>query len=360
MRLYPLEQIESGQILGRSIFGDNGGMLLAAGVELTPSLIDKLSDNNIFYIYIEDEESKGIEPKPLVEDRVMVRTVKSIKDVMETSLYENRAKGRSGVVPLKMYRKVMDTIQDLLKELESHDDILYTVSELMGTDMYTYKHCVNVTVLSILTAQTLGYNHEQVRNVAMGALLHDIGKIEVDTELLNKHGTLEHDEMLELMKHSAIGYEIIKDDPVISSYTKQIVRLHHEKLDGSGYPLGISGDEIPDFVQIVTIADMFDAMTSDRAYRLRMPVYSAIEMLMVEAVTRVRPDILQHFIQNICIYPPGTTVRLTDGREGIIVDYRKKTPDRPIIRIIKDPQRSDFYEIDLIRELTIFIDGVVD
>lgn len=360
MRLYSLEQIKPGQMLGRSIYGDNGNMLLAAGIELTGSLIEKLMGCNIYYVYIEDEASKGIEPKPLIEDRVMLKTVKSIKNVMETSLYENRAKGRSGVVPLKMYRKVMDIVSDLMKELESHNDLLYTVSELMGTDMYTYKHCVNVAVLSILTAQTMGYNQEQVRAIAMGALLHDIGKIAIPTELLNKQGRLSKDEQITLMSHSALGYEQVRHDPVVTSYTKQIIRLHHEKLDGSGYPLGLRSEDIPGFVQIVTIADMFDAMTSDRSYRLRMPVYKAIEELMAEAVMRIKPEILTHFIENICIYPPGTPVRLTDHREGIVVDYRKKMPSRPIIRIVKDLERASVYEIDLMRELTVFIDGVVE
>lgn len=360
MRLCPLDKVEIGQKLGRSIYGDSGNMLLGVGMNLTKSLIEKLKENLIYYVYIDDELSKGIEAKPMIEDRILIKTVKSIQEVMETSLYENQAKGRSGVVPLKMYRKIMDTVQDLIHEIESNGDLLYTVSELMGTDMYTYRHCVNVTVLSILTAQTSGYTHEQVRNIAMGALLHDIGKIETPTELLNKNGDLNQEEMVEVMQHSANGYEVVRNDPVISSYAKQIIRLHHEKLDGSGYPLGLVGDEIPDFVQIVTIADMFDAMTSDRSYRMRMPVYKTLEVLMGEAVFRIRPKILSHFIENICIYPPGTSVKLTDGREGIVVDYRKKSPDRPIIRIIKDEKRDDIYEIDLLRELTLFINGIVE
>lgn len=360
MRLYALDKVESGQKLGRSIYGDSGSLLLGAGITLTDTLIGKLKDNLIYYVYIDDEMSKGIEIKPLIEDLTMIKTVKSIKEVMETSLYENKAKGRSGVVPIKMYRKIMDTIQDLIKELESNEDLLYTVSELMGTDMYTYKHCVNVAVLSILTAKTYGYTEEQVRNIAMGALLHDIGKIEISTELLNKNGDLDEVEMIEVMKHSSYGYEVVKNDSVISSYAKQIVKFHHEKLDGSGYPEGLKGDEIPDYVQIVTISDMFDAMTSDRSYRTRMPVYKTLEILMGEAVFRIRPKILSHFIQNICIYPPGTAVFLTDGREGIVVDYRKKSPDRPIIRILKDVKRKEIYEIDLLHELTVFIDGVVE
>jgi len=137
MRLYPLDQIKAGQLLGKSIYADSGNLLLGAGVEITLSLQEKLEENNIHYVYIDDEESKGIEPTPIIEERVMIKTVKSIKDVMETSLYENRAKGRSGVVPLKMYHKIMDIVQDLLEALRSNNDLLYVVTELMGTDMYT-------------------------------------------------------------------------------------------------------------------------------------------------------------------------------------------------------------------------------
>ena len=186
------------------------------------------------------------------------------------------------------------------------------------------------------------------------------GKAQIDNDLINKQEKLSNAEWDELKNHSLYGYNMIKDDCLLSAHAKAIIKLHHEKLDGSGYPSGFDQNSIPEFVRVITICDMFDAMTTDRAYRKRMPIYKALELLMADAVYKIDRDIYLKFIQNICIYPLGTGVKLSDGRVGIVKYYRNEVPDRPIIRIANREIDDDFEEVDLLKSLSLFIEETLD
>ncbi len=358
MRLVGVETLKIGDRLGKSVFAESGRLLLAKNVKLSLQLIKKLKKHNLHYIYIEDALSVGIESREMIDTEVMLKSVNTVKNTMESLVKPAKKGAKQGVIPMASYEAVQSVVKSLIQSIEEHEDLLYTVTELMGTDMYTYKHSVNVAVLSILTARAMNYEPQVVEKIGMGALLHDIGKIQVNNELINKSTALEPDEFQEIKRHSAYGYEMIREDVILSSYTKQIIRLHHEKLDGSGYPLGNTEESIPEYVRIVTICDMFDAMTTDRAYRQRMPIYKALEILMTEGVSKIDASIYARFIENICIYPPGTGVRLSDGREGLVIDYRSLYPSRPRVRVIKNGVIDG--EVDLMETLTLFVDEVIE
>ena len=158
---------------------------------------------------------------------------------------------------------------------------------------------------------------------------------------------------------SLVEYDLVKDDLTLSGITKQIIYGHHERLDGTGYPRGLQDNNISVYTRIVTICDMFDAMTSDRAYQKKMPVYKALDVMMAEAILRIDPELLKILIDNVTIYKPGETVIMEDGRKGIIVDVRKGYATRPIVRIIEDQLGQDPYEIDLKYDLSVFIKETV-
>jgi len=358
MRLVQVDALEPGLRMGRSIYSDTGSLLLGKGVVLSNRMINKLVDNSIFYVYIDDEISEGVEPISVIDDGTMMKSINSVKKLMDELMTAENPHGVSKMIPLNTYKSVQDVIQEIMKSLENNEDVLYTVTELMGTDMYTYKHSVNVTILTIMTCKAMGYDYEMIKHIAMGALLHDIGKVKVKSDLINKKGALNVLELKEIMNHSSYGYDMIKDDRVLSPYTKLIVHQHHEKLDGSGYPNNLSKEDIPEYVRVVTICDMFDAMTSDRAYRARMPIYKAMEELMVQAVYKLDARVYQKFIQQICIYPVGTEVELSDGRMAIVVEYRNHAPSRPLIRVYDETAEKNYVEVDLLSERTVFIDNV--
>lgn len=361
MRLVDVEALKVGDQIGRSIYGDYGNLLLGKGVVLSERLMDKLHKHHIYYVYINDDLSEGIDPQGTICEDTMIRSVKTVRKIMEKMLDNKNKVSARGIIPLDEYIAVENIIKAIMEDINDNPDSLYMITGLIGTDMYTYQHSVNVAILTILTLKNMGYKEAVIKKIALGALLHDIGKAKIDTELINKSEKLTDDEFTEMKEHSNYGYDMIREDCVLSSYAKTIIKLHHEKLDGSGYPSGLKGNDIPEFVRLITICDMYDAMTTDRAYRRRMPIYEAIEILMGESIYRIDPLVLKTFIKNICIYPPGSGVKLLDGRIGIVKEYHAEFPDRPLLRIIGVDESSrfsknDMYELDLLKELTVFID----
>lgn len=360
MRLASVSDKLINSVLAKQVFNEKGRLLLGKNIKLTQSLIDKLLDNEVYTVYIDDDLSQGIEVNGLIDDVTMITNVNKVKGIMNRVMRQ-QGQGISQMIHEEDVDIVGDIIKDLIEHLENCEDTLYTVVDLMGADMYTYKHSINVAVLSILTCRSLGYEYAVTKHIAMGALLHDIGKSMVKDNLIQKKERLNDDEMKEIYNHVSYGYEMIKDVLSLSGYTKQIVRLHHEKRDGSGYPMGLKEVEIPDFVRIVTICDMFDAMTNTRVYRKAMPVYKAIEILMADSVYKLDPVILSMFLKNICVYPPGTGVMLSDGRRALVTEYNQYNPTRPKIRVFEDAGgQFKIGHIDLEQLRTLFVEETID
>jgi putative nucleotidyltransferase with HDIG domain len=305
---------------------------------------------------------EDITPTGLIDDEKMKASVKVVKHVFEDVLQNERMGVKAGITENDV-ALVKNIVEEILQELENVEDILYTVVDLIGTDAYTYKHSVNVTVLSIITAKALGYSRDDIKNIALGALLHDIGKVRVESELILKPGKLTFEERKRVEKHPEYGHELLESIEGLPFTTKQIILLHHEKLDGSGYPLGLRGIEIPEYVRIVTVCDMYDAMTTDRVYRSKMPIYRALDILMAEAIYRIDPNIYSLLLNNIAVYPIGTGIILSDGRIGVVKEYRHKNPARPIVRVLNNTAKRGnikLVDIDLESSQVLFIEDVWD
>lgn len=351
-----------GNIIAEPVFSDLGHLLLKNGVVINDNVLEKLRMHEIDYIYIIDALTEGVEPRGIIEDEKMQKSIKIVQYVFDDVLVHERM-GVSASVTQEHVLMVKRVINGLMNTLKKSEHILYSVVDLIDTDVYTYKHSVNVTVLSIITAKALGYKEKDISNIALGALLHDIGKIKVPTHLILKPSKLTFQERKEIEKHSEFGYELLEAIEGLPFSTKQIIRFHHEKLDGSGYPMGLQGIEIPEYVRIVTICDMFDAMTSDRVYRSKMPIYRALDILLAESESKLDSKIYQMLIQNIAIYPVGTGVVLSDGRLGIVTGYKRKKPERPRVRVLSQNPGSKVVaieEINLEDNQVLFIEETWD
>lgn len=357
MRIIKVSERAIGEVLGKSIYSSSCKLLLSKSTVLKENHIKSLNKNNINYIYIDDDMSYDIELETYVDEALVMEAVSSLKEIFNDTGFINGHKSASSMIPLDDYNNVEKIVQSMVREVYSSPKMLYNMIELMGTDMYTYTHSVNVAVLSILTAKSLGLDKKTVEKIGIGALLHDIGKSRIDNELINKPGKYSTDEYETMKLHSKHGYDMVKSDTVISPITKQIIYFHHERLDGSGYPEGLQGNQIPVYVRLVTVCDMFDAMISDRSYRTKMSVYEALEVLNAESVYNIDPSVLSSFIENIAVYTVGSSVKLTDGRVGIIVKNNKAYPTRPVVRIVDLETKKPIEEIDLMKNLTSFIDG---
>lgn len=344
------------------IFSEQGNLLLKEGVLIDKNVLFKLEMHDIEFISVLDELIDDIKPVSIIDETKYEKAVSDIKSVFET-LMEQEHIGIKDSIPPEHLELVKKIINELMIALENAEDILYAINDLLHTDEYTYIHSVHVTILSIITSKALNYEYDDIKHIALGALLHDIGKVRVDVNLILSPGKLNKQERKNVERHSQLGYELLEELDDLSFTTKQIIRLHHEKIDGSGYPLGLKGIEIPEYVRIVTVCDMYDAMTTDRVYRKKMPAYKALDILMAEAIYKIDAKIYSVLMKNIAIYPIGAGVILSDGSIGMVTGYRNVNPVRPKVRILKSKIGSKHLvldEINLEENQILFIEDVWD
>jgi HD-GYP domain-containing protein (c-di-GMP phosphodiesterase class II) len=225
-------------------------------------------------------------------------------------------------------------------------------------DDYTFAHSVNVCVLSIISGIGLGYSISRLKELGVGAILHDIGKLKVPQELLKKPSQLTVEEFEEIKKHTIYGYEILKNNKKVSMVSAFIAFGHHERYDGSGYPLQLKGESIHHCARIVAVADVYDALTSDRVYRKKIKPHEAIEYILSLSAHHFDEEIVQSFIRFVAIYPVGTGVILNTKERGVVISENKDMPTKPVIRVVyseKGKKVSKYYEIDLSSSKNVFI-----
>ncbi len=353
MRLKSIDRLHVGDQLAKPVYDEKCQLLLAKDAVLTDQYIKRLRHANIQCIYVEDELSSGIEFESVITDELKVRSINTVKTTFK-SLVERK----STTYTIQDFKGIQDIIDEMLQSIYEHRNTLYCMTELMGTDMYTYHHCAEVAILSMLVASSMGMNQNFIHKIGVGAMLHDIGKMKIEAEILNKSEKLTPEELSILRTHPKLGYDMLKDSANISPISRQIVYLHHEKLNGSGYPLGIKAEDIPVHVRIVTICDIFNAITSNRSYMNRLNADMALEILRAETVYELDREIFHHLLKIVNIYPAGTVVELTDGRMAIVIKENREVQTRPMVQVIENDTRQVI--IDLMEHLTLFISKTVD
>ncbi len=353
MRLKSLEHVEVGDILGKPVYDDKCQLLLAKDVVMTQNYIDRLIKANIQCIFIDDELSEGLEATYIISDTLKIQSVMTVKNA-----FKDLAERKGTNYNIKSIDSIKQVVDDMMRVIYDNPHTLYCMTELMGTDMYTYNHSAEVAALSMLVAKSMKLNDTFIQKIGVGAILHDIGKMNIPAELLNKVEPLSQEEISLMKDHVVMGYELLKDNDFISPISRQIVLLHHEKLNGSGYPYKLSGDDIPIHVRIVTLCDIFNAISSSRAYKGRINADEALETIRAEAIYELDRDIYYHLLKVVNIYPLGTIVELSNGEIGIIIQENPDAQTRPVVQIIRDKKREEI--IDMMDYLTLFITKTVD
>ena len=327
-----LDGFELGHRTMEPIYTRDGHLLVNEGTIVSYELLKKLKKHEIRSIKTLNEFSRNLE-EPTVPEETMEASIRVVKEVFNDVLYSEKISSQN-TIPDEHLAMVQEVIQNLLDTIYASEDLLYTVTSLIETDAYTYRHSVNVSILSILTAKSMGYMENEIKEIAMGALLHDIGKAAIGPDLLNKTERLSDEEMTRMKSHPERGYQLVKNMKHVPYAVKQIIRYHHEKLDGSGYPEGMKGLQIPRYVRIVTLCDMYDAMSTTRTYRKKMPIHTTLEILMKDATYKIDPEVYRHMTMRICLFPTGLGVLLSDGQVGIISKYKHQNPTRPNVQIV--------------------------
>lgn len=353
VRLKNIERVVPGDILAKAVYDDKCQLLLAKNVTLSDNYINRLQAASIHCVYVEDELSEGLEFATVIPDEIKIKSINAVKNVFKDVMDRKDVS-----ISNKSVDSIKGIIDQMLDMIFQNRDTLYVMTELMGTDMYTYNHSAEVAILSMLVGKSLGLNDIFVKKIGIGAILHDIGKMKISNEVLNKVEPLTEDEAKTVKEHAKLGYELLRESDAISPISRQIILLHHEKLDGKGYPMQLTSDAIPVHVRIVTMCDIFNALVSNRSYRPKLSIDMALETIRVEAVYQLDRELYYHLMKVVNIYPVGTVVELSDGNIGIVIKENKEAQTRPVIQIIKEKKKADI--VNLLDTLTLFITKTID
>jgi putative nucleotidyltransferase with HDIG domain len=356
MRLVATSSVDSGAKLARAIYSDNGQILVNQGVELRERTLQRLGDLGVAYIYVDDKETEDInisEPisNPLRKE-AMSKIISTFKEV-QSQPFSSRT-----FVLEKSVKQFKDLIHSIMSELKEKNELLSILSDVYTHDSYIFTHSLNVTLYSLAVGMEMKLPKTQLEVIGLGAIMHDIGKMMIPEEILLKPGRLTEDEFSIIKQHSEEGFEILRKLTNVPLLVAHCAYQHHERLNGTGYPRGIKGDEIHDYAKIIAVSDVFDAVTSNRVYRPAMLPHEGLEMLYAGANELFKQDIVRAFQKAVAIYPLGITVELNDGRKGVVAKQNVMISDRPIVRILEEDGKSVHpYEIDLSTELSIIVTG---
>ncbi|MDP4125342.1 MAG: HD-GYP domain-containing protein [Bacillota bacterium] len=351
MRQVGVNSLTIGDVLGKTIFSSSGRVLLGKGVKLTPLYISKLKDMGISILYIEDERFDDV----IVEDVISEEHRREAMGILEKSMRSVRlGKNLDGFELRKIISKIVE-------EIMFKKDILMSMMDMRSLDNQLFAHSVNVCVLSIVLGKAMFFDHEKIENLAIGAMLHDIGKMKLDPGLL-RVGTKLTSEEVELLKtHTTLGFEDLRKRKEFNLVIAHIAFQHHEHMNGMGYPRHLKEGEIHPFAQIVAIADLYDKFTADHSDRKRIMPHEACEILMGLAGILYPLELVRLFLKNIAAYPTGVTVRLNTGEIGVVVDQNLSMPTRPIVRVLdgSELRSSIVKEYNMVEKRTVFIEEVL-
>ena len=353
MRKVPVDLVKPGMYLARSIIDSEGVVLLRAGVELDELYLNRLRSLGIRNIYVRDENFGDTdEVEDVISEETRINTVRMVKKTF--SQLQNQRKINTAAL--------RQTVNNLLDEILDNANVLVSVSTISALDDYIFFHSVSVCTLSILTGITLGYSESTLRELGIGALLHDIGKAEIEPDILKREGALNEEEAEILATHTTKGYQILRgysDIPLLSAH---VAFQHHERWDGKGYPRQLAGTKITEFARIVAVANFYDNLVADLPNRPSYEVNQAINLIKRLAGSYFDPKIASITTSHIASYPVGTIVMLNTGDIGMVVRVSPDSPHRPQVRILfnKYLQRLEKqHEVDLSGLSTIFIQHVL-
>lgn len=263
-------------------------------------------------------------------------------------IFDNIAKGGS----LDMVR-VKKSVEPMIDSVARNPDACIWLARMKQEDQYTYQHSLGASIWAVALGRQLGLPKSDLRSLAIGGLLFDVGKLRVDPELLKTERPLTDEEFKSVRDHVKLGVDMIQGSGLMNQDVINMITYHHERHDGSGYPDGLRGDDIPVFARIAAIVDCYDAITSHRSYARAIPPSTAIKMLYEWKDIDFQAELVEEFIQAVGIYPAGTLVELSSGEVAVVIAEYRTRRLRPQVMVLLGADKQPLGEIrtiDLISE----------
>ncbi|MFZ4478435.1 MAG: HD-GYP domain-containing protein [Rhodoferax sp.] len=295
------------------------------------------------------EKVRSIEPVSLQEEMDRARVVLAEANKIIGELMHGVRQGRQ-----IEQEQVDPVVQQMSESILRNKDALLSLCRIKEKDNYTFLHSVSVGALLMCFTRAFSLRPGDMQLVGVGGMLHDIGKTMVPDRILNKSGQLTPDEFITMKMHVVYGQNILSESKGISQTSFDVVAQHHERYDGSGYPLRLKGSEMSIYGQMASIVDVYDAITSDRCYRKAMDPTVAIRKMFEWSKSHFDPELIRTFVRTIGIYPVGTLVMLESARIAIVINQDGRDLTRPLVRAVFDSRRNCYItpqDIDLSKAL---------
>ncbi len=351
MQRITLDEIQPGMYLSRPLVSADGTVLLHEGIEMKERYIQYLRNNGVTTLFVGEPEIK--DTIGIAEDfYTPEHRQKAVDAAREVVNHFRVGKGIN-------LSRVKNLVSDLINQLGQNPENMIHFLDMRRKEEYMFSHAVNTCILSVMTGLAMGYDARQLQELGLAAMLHDVGKIKFSSQLARQYpGYLSRSEREEYRRHSFYSMEILRENDALSSDVINACFQHHERWNGSGYPMGLKGDAISEYAQIISIADVYDRLIAGIPYRQRTPVYYAVAILNKAAGEYFNKAIVEKFNQNVAIYPMGRMVRLNNQQSGMLLGVDIKNKTTPIVRIISSQDGNDVnrvVELDLIKNPELFI-----
>lgn len=353
MRSITLDEIQPGMHLSKPLISADGTVLLHEGIEIKERYIRYLRNNDITSLFIGEPEIENADTAETEEDFYdAAHRQEAITTAQEAV---DRFRVGKGI----QLTKVKNIVSDLIEQLDRNPENMVHLLDIRRKEDYMFAHAVNTCILSIMTGLALGYDAGQLEELGLAAMFHDIGKVKFPRYLaLQFPDYLTRREREEYRRHPFYSLEILRQNYTLPTNVVNACFQHHERWNGSGYPMGLKGDAISEYAQIISIADAYERLLAGLPHRLPTPVYYAVAILNKAAGEYFNPAIVDKFNQNVAIYPMGKTVRLSNEQTGMILGVGINSKTTPVVRILSSPEGNHInriVELDLRKNSDLFI-----
>jgi HD-GYP domain-containing protein (c-di-GMP phosphodiesterase class II) len=362
MRLVTTRRLEEGMVIARDVLtGRHGSVpLLRRGTRIDTRYVAALERAGINAVYVDDALGEGISVTPVLTEATRAEATRKLEKAL--SSLRQVPDGKSSLSEAAI-AELANVARLIAAELSGCDDAMVALQDLASADAYTMQHSIDVTAVGLLIGRRLMMDagwidyrtdrrfdriDERVVQLGLGLLLHDVGKLTVPQDILTKDGPLNESEWNLMRAHPLAGLDLVASTQ-ISAVARTVIRSHHERWDGSGYPEQLSGQQIHQYARIAAIADVYDAVTSERPYSVARPPQVGWQVVVDGAGTLFEDEVVDAFRRVVAPYPPGADIVLADGSRGVVVAVEQHAPERPRVRIAWDSTGAPVtpYEISL-------------
>jgi len=367
MRFVPLYLLKENEILAESIVNIRNQVLLQKDSILTQKNINRIRNLGIQSVYVKDVEIESLlqeEIKDIIRPEIRKNAVFNVKkgiDDFYTSVTKQTKKSAYSDMGEQLHSQLNAVATDLIDEVMNTKDIRISLMDIKSEEYYRHEHSVNTAVLSIMIGTKMGLKSNELKDLAFGALMMDIGLNEINKLVFDHSQALTDIQRSKISVHPDLSYKHISENTTFSAHVKSIVLQHHERINGSGYPKGLTEEKINRLAKIVMVADVYDAMTSDRKFRQAYPHNEVIEYIMGNAGTIFDFEVASILCKSVTPYPVGAYVRLSNNQKGVVLKNSSSHPLRPVVRTfgVCEYTQKESYSLNLMDVHNVTVDAIV-